>query len=456
MAVFFLHFSCFFVTLPTINSTEPHMKLLNALNHSVATRTTILWPTKLLAETHKGSIESELKVASDIQRSMLPKESPPYPERDDVDIYGLLIPAKEMGGDLYDFCIRDEKLFFCIGDVSGKGMPAAQMMAVTRTLFRTLLAHESQPAKIMTGINEQMSTQNESNMFVTLFIGVLDLPTGHLRYCNAGHEAPMVITQPTHAQEADTEHQIITLAVDSNLPIGIVSDWKFHMQETTIDPMSVLFLFTDGLTEAENTEHTLFGRQRVIDFTANALKQGPLKPQSYIEDVVKAVHGFVGNAEQNDDLTLLAIQYTKQQLNIRFKKSLTLTNNVQEVPLLAGFVDEVCEAMEFDMSMTMQMNLAIEEAVVNVIDYAYPPDKKGEILIEAECNEKCLKFTITDSGRPFDPTAKEEADTTLSLEDRPIGGLGIYLVRQLMSSINYERTDGKNILTLRKILTKNN
>jgi sigma-B regulation protein RsbU (phosphoserine phosphatase) len=404
----------------------------------------------------KASIESELKVASDIQMSMLPKAFPAYPERDDVDIYGLLTPAKEVGGDLYDFYIRDEKLFFCIGDVSGKGVPAALIMAVTRTLFRTLLVHESQPAKIMTYINEHMSSQNESNMFVTLFIGVLDLPTGRLRYCNAGHEAPLVISQPPHAQEADTKQQTITLPVDPNLPIGIEADWKFHVQETTIDPMSVIFLFTDGLTEAEDAEHNLFGRQRVLDFTANALGQGLLKPQSYIEDVVKAVHGFVGNAEQSDDLTLLAIQYTKQQLDIRFKKSLTLTNNVQEVPLLAGFVDEVCEALEFDMSMTMQMNLAIEEAVVNVMDYAYPSNKTGEILIEAECNEKRLKFTITDSGRPFDPTAKEEADTTLSLEDRPIGGLGIYLVRQFMSSINYERINGKNILTLRKILTKNN
>ena len=168
-----------------------------------------------------------------------------------------------------------------------------------------------------------------------------------------------------------------------------------------------------------------------------------------------AVKAFVGEAEQSDDLTMFAIQYTKTKRAVRMQRNITLTNDVQEVPKLSAFVDEVCEEMGFEATDTMQMNLAIEEAVVNVMNYAYLPGTQGDIDIVAQADDLCLKFTISDSGTPFDPTARPEADTTLSAEERPIGGLGIYLVRQLMDSINYERIDNKNVLTLRKKLTSN-
>lgn len=134
--------------------------------------------------------------------------------------------------------------------------------------------------------------------------------------------------------------------------------------------------------------------------------------------------------------------------------SITLTNDIQQVPQLADFVDMVCEEVGMDMAVAIQMNLAMEEAVVNVMSYAYPADTVGDVTIEAVTIADQLQFTITDSGIPFDPTAKDEVDTTLSAEERPIGGLGIHLVRQLMDSINYERIDGKNVLTLRKKFDK--
>ena len=399
----------------------------------------------------KASIESELKVASNIQMAMLPKVFPPYPERDDIDIYGSLTPAKEVGGDLYDFFIRDEKLFFCIGDVSGKGVPAALVMAVTKALFRTISTHESTPSKIMTDINNIMASQNDSNMFVTLFVGVLDLPTGRLRYSNAGHDAPLLIGKVP--QQKTDHNELSLLHVDANLPVGVMPDWKFSNQECTIAPDTIIFLYTDGLTEAEDARHAQFGEKRILTH-ANALNAtGSLTPQPLIEGMLSAVHEFVDEAEQSDDLTMLAIKFSKQKLMSNYKQSLLLTNDIQEIPQLNVFVDEACEAVGFDMATTMQMNLAIEEAVVNVMNYAYPPTQKGEIHIDAEANNKRLKFTITDSGTPFDPTSKEEVDTTLSAEERPIGGLGIHLVRQLMSSINYERTNGKNVLTLRKYLS---
>ena len=150
---------------------------------------------------------------------------------------------------------------------------------------------------------------------------------------------------------------------------------------------------------------------------------------------------------------MLAIRYTKIKEETRLHRTLTLPNDIETIPQLNQFMDEVCEEVGFDMSTTMSLNLAMEEAVVNVMTYAYPEGTKGEVRIDAVANDRRAKFIISDKGVPFDPTAKAEADTTLSVEERPIGGLGIHLVRQIMDSVNYERVDGKNVLTLRKNLT---
>ena len=390
----------------------------------------------------KASIESELQVASGIQMGMLPKDFPTSQERDDVQLYASLTPAKDVGGDLFDFYIRDEKLFFCIGDVSGKGVPASLFMAVTRSVFRTVSAHESMPDRIVATLNATMADMNETNMFVTLFVGVLDLPTGRMRYCNAGHDAPLLVGQG-----------VGMLPCDSNIPAGFMPSWKYTLQETQIFTGTTIFLFTDGLTEAMDSTHALFKMERVNEVAKQALANHQEEPRQLIAVMTDAVHQFVGDAEQSDDLTMMAIQYIKQQRDVKLCKSIVLPNDTQEVPRLAAFVDEVCETVGFDATLTMQMNLAIEEAVVNVMNYAYLPGTHGDVTVEAQSNDVRLKFTIIDSGAPFDPTVKADADTSLSAEERPIGGLGIYLVRQLMDSINYERVDGHNVLTLRKKLT---
>ncbi len=424
--------------LPDIKTKDEMLRLHNSFKTMQKSLIQQIEETKT-ANEEKGRIESELNIARDIQMSMLPKTFPPFPDRNDVEIYGQLNPAKEVGGDLYDFYIRDEKLFFCIGDVSGKGVPASLVMAVTRTLFRTISFKEAQPERIMYGINNAISDNNESNMFVTLFLGVLDLPTGRLRYCNAGHNSPLLVG----------EQNIGLLPCSPNVPLGVMLDWKFNQEETFIDLNTCVFLYTDGLTEAENTECEQFLEERMIDVAKNTSSE----PQHIIEQMFSAVHQFVGNAVQNDDLTMLAIQYTKpQEKDMKLQRCITLPNNIEEVPQLATFVDEVCEVLGFDMSTTMSLNLALEEAVVNVMSYAYPAGTTGNVNIEAMANDRRLKFVISDCGTPFDPTAEKEVDTTLSAEERPIGGLGIHLVRQIMDSINYERINGKNILTLRKKL----
>ena len=251
----------------------------------------------------KASIQSELKVAQSIQMSMLPKTFPAFPDRKDIELYASLTPAKGVGGDLYDFFIRDEKLFFCIGDVSGKGVPASLVMAVTRTLFRNIAMHTDKPSHIVETMNDRISEGNDNCMFVTLFVGVFDLASGHLRYSNAGHEAPYI--------------DKALLPCDHNLPVGVMPDMKFSEQETMITSGTTIFLYTDGLTEAENAATELFGKQRLASvingFTGSlqgrATESGV--PQELIETMTAAVHEFVGETEQSDDLTMLAIKYTR-------------------------------------------------------------------------------------------------------------------------------------------------
>ena len=287
----------FQTALPTINTHDEIHRLRDSFGNMQ--RSLVSYTEDLRATTaQKASMESELKIAHDIQMSMLPKTFPPYPERNDIDIYGSLKPAKGVGGDLFDFYIRDEKLIFCIGDVSGKGVPASLFMAVTRSLFRNISAHVAIPSEIMRTLNNAMSEGNETNMFVTVFIGVLDLQTGLLRYCNAGHDAPLLVGRDVGA-----------LSCEPNLPIGVVAGYEYTQQEVSIDPKTTIFLFTDGLNEAENYEHAQFGDLRIWNMAKLLLEEQRHQPKHMIDAMANAVHTFVGDAEQSDDLTMLAIQY---------------------------------------------------------------------------------------------------------------------------------------------------
>ena len=382
----------------------------------------------------KERMENELEIARGIQMSMIPKIFPSYPERGDIDIYASIVPAKEVGGDLFDFFIMDEKLYFCIGDVSGKGVPASLVMAVTRSLFRTLAAHEKSPGRIVTAMNESMSDMNESTMFVTFFCGVLDMKTGHLRYCNAGHNAPVLLNT------AKTP-----LPVVSNVPLGIVAGTAFQEQETDLKYDDTLFLYTDGVTEAENAKHELFGEERMI----NALSE--LKgSKAHLEEMQKAISDFVGNAPQSDDITMLFIHYLNEETPDTSERHLLIHNDIQQIPQLADFVETIAEEKHLDHSLTLSLNLALEEAVTNVIMYAYPEGTDGLVDIEAIIREHSLSFVISDSGQPFDPTAQPDADVSQSIENRQVGGLGIYLVRSIMDNVSYERNGGKNILSMTK------
>ena len=384
----------------------------------------------------KDRMENELHIARGIQMAMIPKTFPPFPERHDLDMAATIIPAKEVGGDLYDFFIRDEKLFFSIGDVSGKGVPASLVMAVTRSIFRSIAGHENSPKTIVSGLNDALAEMNENSMFVTFFCGVLDMDTGVLKYCNAGHNPPMILT-----------NEITELKVEPNLPLGILPGMEYKEQQCKMHHDDALFLYTDGLSEAENSTHQQFGLDRIKE----ALR-GFKNSDAHLSNIQNTVNAFVGDAPQSDDLTMLFIHYLGEARRkaCRGVYNITLDNNVSQISRLAGFIEEIAGENSLDSGLAMSLNLALEEAVTNVVLYAYPQGTAGTVDVSAKAHGGKLTFTLSDSGTPFDPTQVPDADTNAPLEERRIGGLGIHLVRNIMDSVKYEYSEGKNILTMIK------
>lgn len=384
-----------------------------------------------LASEEQARIGGELAVAREIQLEMLPKSFP-------ADIYGSLESAREVGGDLYDFYRRDGKLFFCIGDVSGKGVPAAMLMSVIHSLFRVLSQKTESPSPILKSLNEELCRGNNSNMFVTFFVGCLDLYTGKLHFANAGHDKPFLL-----------EESATLLPTQANLPLGVFPDTEFEEQACVLSPGSTLFLYTDGLTEARNKAHELFGRTRVQDVLTACLTDKEMTPEALIHAIGDAAHRFVGDAPQSDDLTMMAIRFAPGDV---IMEQLTLVNKMDEVARLTTFVKSFCEKLALDRNLASSLRLALEETVVNVISYAYPQGETGSIFVYADSDRKEVRFTIVDAGVAFDPTTTLLADTTLDVQNRPIGGLGILLTRKLMDSVSYCRKSNKNVLSLTKTI----
>lgn len=245
---------------------------------------------------NKERIESELRIAQAIQMGMLPKSFPAFPDRDDIALAAKIVPAKEVGGDLYDFFIENDKLYFIVGDVSGKGIPASLVMAVTCRLFRSIASFHDKPEEIMTSLNDSLSDGNESNMFCTAFLGILDLKTGHLDYCNAGHNAPLVI---------GSNGNVSAIPVEPNLPLGLFGGFPYQGQETKLEKGTMLYLFTDGVNEAEDMEMNQFGDDKLVSLLE---KNAGAEPKEIVETTFAQVQLHADGANQSDDITVMCIK----------------------------------------------------------------------------------------------------------------------------------------------------
>ena len=383
----------------------------------------------LKASEEQARIGGELAVASRIQQEMLPTVFPSY-------VYGTLEPAREVGGDVFDFYTRDGKLFFCVGDVSGKGVPAAMLVSMSHALFRMVSKKEESPSRILQALNVELCRGNDSNMFMTYFVACLDLYSGELSYASAGHDRPFVLS-----------NGISQLPAKSNLPLGVFPNTHFEEQDCMLEPGTTLLLYTDGLTEAKNIARQEYGRKGIQAFLESFVSGENQSLDYLVSSLSESAHQFAGESPQSDDLTILAVRFNPEHV---FRDSLVLKNDESEVTKLSAFVKEFFQRLQLDKKIASGMRLALEEAVVNVIDYAYPDGEDGTVSVQADTNGEVVRFTLVDTGVPFDPTAMLEPDTTLDAQNRPIGGLGILLSRRLMDSISYTRRNGQNVLSLTK------
>ena len=384
------------------------------------------------ATAEQARISGELSVAREIQQEMIPDKFPPF-------IHGSLEPALEVGGDLFDFYIRDGKLLFCMGDVSGKGVPAAMLMSMAHSLFRVTSMRYDDMSKVLFILNDQICRRNYSSMFVTFQAGCLDLYTGELRIANAGHDKPFLLSSSGASM----------VPLKSNLPLGVFPDMQFPEETFTLSPGSGLFLYTDGLTEAKNLQRMEFGRDRVEHTLRTCISSPDSTPRTIVETLSRAAHCFAGEAPQSDDMAMLMFKFDAGDC---LRDTITLTTDTADVTLLGNFIKTFCEKLQLDHRLQAEIRLAVEEAVVNVMNYAYPEDEAGTVTINADSNRREVRFTIIDSGVPFDPTAVLAADTTLDALNRPIGGLGVHLTKKLMDSVSYSRRKDKNIFTLTKTI----
>lgn len=290
----------FDVKLPAVRTNNEIKDLRDSLSYMQRSLSTYV--SELQSTTAaKERIESELSIAHDIQMGMIPKTFPPYPDRNDIDLHAILNPAKEVGGDFYDFFIDGDRLYFVIGDVSGKSVSASLFMAIARSLFRTLAQQAESPARIMSQMNRSISENNESSMFITLIIGILDLKTGHLRFCNAGHNPPVMITPNGIPAFLKAKIQLF---------VGVLEEMEYTDEEITLEKDSRLFLYTDGITEAENADKALYGEERLLQTLAEA---GTGEAHAIVDAVVQSVADHVREAEASDDMTILVLHYKPEK-----------------------------------------------------------------------------------------------------------------------------------------------
>jgi sigma-B regulation protein RsbU (phosphoserine phosphatase) len=395
-----------------------------------------------LVEAAKARMQEELNVGRDIQRSLLPNV---FPERKDLELYALLEPALEIGGDLYDFfMIDDHRLCVVIGDVAGNGVPAALFMAMTKITVKTRAMSDPSPASIVTYVNDALSADNDSCMFVTLYLGILNLRDGVLLATNAGHNPPLLKRRNGRFEWMPD--------LDGPM-VGPMAGIAFKERRIQLEPGDELFLYTDGVTEADNGRRELFGNDRL---KAALDQSGDISVVDRLGAVMKAVKAFAGDAPQADDITMLGFRFNgvvaSEAGDGGFRR--TMSNRLAEIPDLQTAFEEYVAQWERARPLIPVLNMALDDLLNNVVQYAFPHDPTAHhaITVEGEVRDEHVVLTIADDGIPFNPLTVAPPDLSLLLHEREIGGLGIHLVRSMFDEVTYRRNVGRNILTLKKKL----
>ena len=412
-----------------VRSSQEFSSLSDDINSTVSTL------KSYIAEA-AARIDKELEYAKQIQLSALPTK---FPDDENYSIYAQMIAAKEVGGDFYDFYkLDDTTVAFLAADVSGKGIPAAMFMMTAKTIIKDLAERGMAVNDVFTKANEKLCESNESGMFVTAWMGILDLKTGVLQFANAGHNPPLLKRAGGSFEYLKTRAGFVLAGME-----GV----RYRVGEITLSPGDRLFLYTDGVTEATDSENNLYGEDRLLSFMD---QNAAVEAKSLLPMLKSNIDEFVGEAPQFDDITMLVFDYKFKNGGEQMENK-TFPAKVEALSDVLGFVDEMLERYECPMKIQMGICVAIEEVFVNVARYAYGKEG-GDMTLGIGFDEesRVMTFRMTDKGIAFDPLKKADPDITLSAEEREIGGLGIFITKKTMDSLSYVYENGENVLTMLK------
>ncbi|MBR6522565.1 MAG: SpoIIE family protein phosphatase [Oscillospiraceae bacterium] len=404
-----------------VRDNEEFASLSDDINSTVAT-------LKSYIDEAAARFDKDLEIAKKIQHSALPSVFPPYPTRKDFSIFASMDAAKEVGGDFYDFYLLDENhLAFVVADVSGKGIPGAMFMMTSKTLIKSHAESGLAVNEVFTQVNAQLCENNEAGMFVTAWMGVLDLETGLIRYANAGHNPPVV-------RHKDGSYEY--LKGRANFVLAGMEGVRYKEQQLQLQQGDEIYLYTDGVTEAHNIDKQLFGEDRLL---ASLNETHGMTVEEICRKVKADVDAFQGEAEQFDDITMLCVRLSEVE-----NKMLSVNPTMETVQQVAAFVEEHLEAFEVPMKLSAKLMVSVDEIYSNIVRYSGATEAQVRILKE----DDTLRLIFRDNGKPYNPLDAKEPDITASAEDRAIGGLGIFMVRKMMDDVEYEYTGGMNKLTL--------
>ena len=411
-----------------VKTSEEFISLSNGINITVTALRRAL-------ENEKERINQELDFAHKIQSSVIPKNFPPFPDKCQFDIFASMQPAKEVSGDFYDFALlgkNKSKLGFIIADVSGKGIPAALFMMSAKTLIKNYAEMDLSPAEIFTKANRQLCKHNDTFMFVTAFVGILDLETGILTYTNAGHNPP-------YLKRADGNFEQIK--VDPAFALGCLNKTVYQDKQLQTNFGDTLFLYTDGITEGQDKDEEFYGEAR-LEKILNDNKDLPVT--DLLLTIQHDINEFEKNTEQADDITMMGLKFTAQRIEIPAR--------IEQTEAVIDFIQNLLAP--FESESTIPVSIAAEEIFVNIANYAYQPEENGTVSICCAVGgyPRSVSITFTDCGVPFNPLNKPDPDVTLPLEEREAGNLGIYMVKKLMDSAVYTYRNNQNVFTFKKRL----
>lgn len=381
----------------------------------------------------RAKINSELSIAKSIQASSLPNVFPPFPDITEFDIFASMETAKEVGGDFYDFYfIDDTKIMFLIADVSGKGVPAALFMMTVKTLINNMSQNNDNPKELIENINKKICENNKEGFFVTMLAGITNIKTGELSLINCGHNLPLI-----KKQNGNYEY----LKLNSNIVLGVFEEADFEIYNTIMSPGDILFTYTDGVTESVNTNNEMYGEKRLNECLNNINEIEPIIIENKVKDSIRK---YTASTLQNDDITMLIFKYNGNQNNIKTFKQIAKKENYK---YFCNWLNDACQEWNLNGDLSNKLEICAEEIFANVVFYAYP-ETQGIIDVTLQNTDNKIIFEFKDEGIEYNPLKKTDPDITLPPEERPVGGLGIYMVKNIANEISYKRENNINILTL--------